>query len=290
VEHAVQARALTKSYGSVQALDGLDLEVPKGGVFGLLGPNGAGKSTFLRLLMGLVRPSSGNISMLGEPLGERTLRRVGGFIESPRFHPFLTGAETLNSLALTAGAGLRAGELLELVDLTEAGGIRVDAYSLGMKQRLGIACAMIGDPELIVLDEPLNGLDPAGIREMRRLIRSLGEREGVTVLVSSHLLDEVERVCDHIAILDRGRLVRHGSVRELLGGQALLRIRATPLARAIEIAGADSVRDGDSLLVPATEAETPALLAALCSAGVSLFEASWDRPTLENLFLRETAR
>jgi len=289
MQGAVEVRGLSKRYGAVHALRDLELTVPRGGVFGLLGPNGAGKSTLLRIAMGMVRPSSGDIRVLGEPLHARTYGRIGGFIESPRFHPFLTGAETLDSLALTAGVARRTGELLERVELSDAADLRVDGYSLGMKQRLAIAGALIGAPELIVLDEPLNGLDPAGIIEMRSLIRSLGAQEGVTVLFSSHLLDEVERVCDRIAILNRGRLVREGRVSDLLAARATLRLRVSPIEAALAVVGGKAARNGDHVRVEIAEEEAPALIAALCAAGIAVYEAAWERPNLEALFLEETA-
>ena len=285
----VEARGLAKSYGEVQALRGLDLAVPVGGVFGLLGPNGAGKSTFLRLLLGLVRPGAGTVALFGAPLDHCSLARVGGFIESPRFHPFLTGAETLEGLALTAGAEARPAELLRRVGLQAAADQRVEGYSLGMKQRLAIAAALVGDPELVILDEPLNGLDPAGIIEMRALIRRLADAEGRTVLLSSHLLDEVERVCDRVAILDRGRLVREGRVAELLSAQATLRLRVRPVEAALRLLPvAPLSAAGDTLRLAVTEEEVPPLLAALCGGGVAVFEAAWERRSLEELFLDET--
>jgi ABC-2 type transport system ATP-binding protein len=285
---AVAVRGLTKSYGAVRALDGLDLQIPIGGVFGLLGPNGAGKSTFLRLLLGLIRPSSGELRLLGRSPGREVATRIGGSIESPRFHPFLTGLETLDSLALMAGVRPTSNALLERVGLAHAAALRVDTYSLGMKQRLAIAAALIGDPELIILDEPLNGLDPAGILEMRSLIRALGEREGATVIVSSHLLDEVERVCDHIAIVHRGSLVLEGRVQDLLSAQAVLRLRGEPRDLLLRIAGPAARIEGEEVHVTIPEEATPALISALCAAGVALYEASWHRPSLEALFLEET--
>ena len=285
----VEARGLAKAYGGVQALRGLDLAVPAGGVFGLLGPNGAGKSTFLRLLLGMVRPSAGSVELFGARLDHRSLARVGGFIESPRFHPFLTGAETLEGLALTAGVAARPAALLALVGLSAATDQRVDGYSLGMKQRLAIAAALVGDPELVILDEPLNGLDPAGIIEMRALIRRLADDERRTVLLSSHLLDEVERVCDRVAILDRGRLVREGTVAELLCAQPTLRLRVRPVEAALRLLPAAPVSaEDDTLRLAIGEEEVPALLSALCGAGIAVFEAAWERRSLEELFLDET--
>ena len=288
----IEARSVAKRYGAVAALAGLDLAVPQGGVFGLLGPNGAGKSTFLRIVLDLVRPSSGEVLLFGAPVDARVLRRVGGFIEAPRFHPYLTAMQTLRSVALTAGiADADAEGLLDRVGLSEAANRRVDGFSLGMKQRLGIACALIGAPELVILDEPTNGMDPAGIQDIRRLVRDIADRDGATVLLSSHLLDEVQRICDHVAILDHGRLVTSGPIADLLGSGDRLRIAATPIARAIGIAGADARADGeDAMLVPIARAEAPALIAALVGAGIAVSEARWVRGVLERLFFERTGQ
>ncbi len=287
----IEARAVAKRYGAVTALAGLDLHVPAGGVFGLLGPNGAGKSTLLRIILGLVRPSAGEIALFGGPATPSALRRVGGFIESPRFHPYLTATQTLRSVALTTGiADADAERLLDRVGLTEAAHRRVDGFSLGMKQRLGIACALIGSPELVILDEPTNGMDPAGIQDIRGLVRTIADRDGATVLLSSHLLDEVQRICDRVAILDRGRLVTSGPIGDLIGSGETLRISATPVEQVLAIAGGNARRDGDSVLVPLARADAPALVAALVGAGVAVEELRWVRGDLESLFFESTSR
>ncbi len=216
---AVSLRAVTKRYGERAAVDDLSIDVPAGVVAGFVGPNGAGKTTTMAMLLGLVRPTSGGGTVLGEPLGDPAayLGRVGALIEGPAFYGGLTGAQNLAVLA-TAG-GHDTGEiarLLELVGLGARGEDRFRSYSFGMKQRLGIAGALLGDPRLLILDEPINGLDPAGVHEMRGLIASLASRER-TVLVSSHVLAELEQVCDWLIVIDGGRLVYQGPADELLG-------------------------------------------------------------------------
>ncbi|HEX5617550.1 MAG TPA: ATP-binding cassette domain-containing protein, partial [Solirubrobacteraceae bacterium] len=209
----IETSALTKRYGETVAVDRLDLRVRRGEVYGFLGPNGAGKSTTLRMLLGLVRPTSGAVTVLGgRPGTPAALSRVGAMIEGPAFYPFLSGRDNLRVLARYAGAPeSRIGAVLAEVDLEDRAGDRVAAYSMGMKQRLGIAAALLKDPELLLLDEPTNGLDPAGMAEMRDFIRSLGAG-GRTVLLSSHLMGEVELVCDRVGVIRAGSLVAEGTV------------------------------------------------------------------------------
>jgi ABC-2 type transport system ATP-binding protein len=219
---AVKTAGLTKQFGERKALDGVDLEVPRGVAFGFLGPNGAGKTTIIRLLLGLAWPTSGTMSVLGHAVPEGradALARVGAIVEEPRFYPFLTGRENLevNAAARGGDASGRIEGALERVGLSARAEERVSGYSLGMRQRLGIARCLLSDPELLFLDEPMNGLDPAGMLELRRLLRELVE-EGRTVFLSSHLLDEVQRTCDFAAIVDRGRVVTQGSIDDLAGG------------------------------------------------------------------------
>jgi ABC-2 type transport system ATP-binding protein len=231
-ELALATRALTKSYGSRRALDGLDLTVPTGVVYGFLGPNGAGKTTTMRLLTGLLRPDGGTIEMLGRPFSRSDRHRlfdVGALVESPSFYPYLSGKENLRALA-SAGPRTPRGridEVLEIVGLRDRASDKVSRYSLGMKQRLGIAGALLGDPQLLLLDEPANGLDPAGIVAMRETLRHLAAI-GKTVFVSSHLLAEVQQLADVVGIIAAGRLVREGSMKELLAGEGIVRVRVAP--------------------------------------------------------------
>ncbi len=215
-------------------------------------------------------------------------RRIGAMIETPRYHPFLTATETLTMLARVSG--VRDGDAarwLARVGLSEAAHRKVHHFSVGMKQRLGIAAALVARPDLLILDEPTSGMDPAGIQEMRALMRDLAERDGVTILLSSHLLDEVQRVCDRVAIFARGRLVAEGRIDTLLAGQEKLRLLATPREALLEVLGARAARDGDGVLVAVTRAEAPALLRALVEAGIDLEEARWVGGELEKFYLEQ---
>jgi ABC-2 type transport system ATP-binding protein len=217
---AVSTTGLTKRFGDRVVVDHLDLAVPTGAVWGFVGPNGAGKTTTIRMLLGLVRPSAGTGTVLGGSLDEPTsyLSRVGALIESPAFYPQLSGRDNLVSLAVLGGIGVHAIEpVLEQVGLLRRADDKYRTYSLGMKQRLGIAAALLPDPELLILDEPTNGLDPAGILEMRGLIRTLAG-DGMTVLVSSHLIAEIDNVCDHIVVIDAGRLIHQGAIDAMRDG------------------------------------------------------------------------
>jgi ABC-2 type transport system ATP-binding protein len=221
-EWAVEVHGLTKRFGAHTAVDDVDLLVPRGVAFGYLGPNGAGKTTLIRVLLGLTGADSGTMALLGRPVPAergRALARVGAIVDEPRFHRHLTGRENLKILAAARGgdAGQRIGPALDRTRLTARADDKVSAYSMGMRQRLGLAACLLGDPQLLILDEPMNGLDPAGMREMREMIRELAG-EGRTVLLSSHLLDEVERTCDQVAIVDHGQVIRQGPIGELTGG------------------------------------------------------------------------
>jgi len=226
---ALATRDLRKSYGARTALAGLDLSVPNGVVYGFLGPNGAGKTTTMRLLTGLIHPDAGEIEVLGRPFGRGDRHRlfdVGALIESPAFYPFLSGRQNLRELA-ASGAPVASGRIEELLDLTglrDRAGDKVAGYSLGMKQRLGIAAALLSDPTLLLLDEPSNGLDPAGIVAMRETLRRLAEL-GKTVFVSSHLLGEVQQMVDVVGIISAGRLVREGPIGDLLNAEGTVRVR-----------------------------------------------------------------
>jgi ABC-2 type transport system ATP-binding protein len=226
---ALATQGLAKRYGSRVALNGLDLRVPTGVVYGFLGPNGAGKTTTMRILTGLIRPDAGQVEVLGRPFGRGDRRRlfeVGALIESPSFYPFLSGRENLRALAATGAptSKARVDELLALVNLQDRATDKVSGYSLGMKQRLGIAGALLSDPKLLLLDEPANGLDPAGIAGMRETLRALAAA-GKTVFVSSHILSEVQQLADVVGIIANGRLVREGPIEALLRAEGSVRIR-----------------------------------------------------------------
>ncbi len=223
---AVEARGLTKSFGSNVAVNNVDLRIPRGCAFGYLGPNGAGKTTLIRVLLGLTHADSGSMSLLGYPVPSqraKALARVGAIVDEPRFHGHLTGRENLALLASSRepAARDRIGTSLDRVGLARRAGDRVSKYSMGMRQRLGVAACLLADPQLLILDEPMNGLDPAGMQDMREMVLGLVD-EGRTVVLSSHLLDEVQRTCDSVAIVDHGRVIRQGPIADLLAGSAVV--------------------------------------------------------------------
>ena len=299
---ALATQGLAKRYGSRVALDGLDLRVPTGVVYGFLGPNGAGKTTTMRILTGLVHADAGKVELLGKPVGRgdrRQLFGVGALIEAPSFYPFLSGRENLRALAATGAPtpASRVDELRTLVNLRDRAGDKVSGYSLGMKQRLGIAGALLSDPRLLLLDEPANGLDPAGIAGMRDTLRALAAA-GKTVLVSSHILSEVQQLADVVGIIARGRLVREGRIEQLLREEGSVRGRVTPgevpaAGATLEaVAGPGNVRaetgpEGGWLEVRIDPDRAGELNRALAAAGVwaSRLEVGTN---LEELFLELT--
>ncbi|GAA4448564.1 ABC transporter ATP-binding protein [Phytohabitans houttuyneae] len=287
----METHELTKRYGQLVAVDKVSLTVRPGEVYGFLGPNGAGKTTTLRMLLGLVRPSAGTVRLFGKDIAQ-SLGDVGALIEGPAFYPYLSGRDNLRVLARYAGcpAG-RVGLVLDLVDLTDRAGDRYGTYSLGMKQRLGVAAALLKDPKLLILDEPTNGLDPAGMADMRRLIRRLGAA-GKTVLLSSHMLGEVQQICDRVGVVSGGRLIAESTVAELRGG-ARLRVVADPLdeaaARARALLGEDRVRVEDGALVLDVEAGKAAWVnSELVGAGIDVSELGVRERELEDVFLELT--
>jgi ABC-type multidrug transport system ATPase subunit len=293
-ELLVETNDLTKTYGAhVTAVDRVSLSVRRGETYGFLGPNGAGKTTTLRMLLGLVRPTSGTATVLGEAPGHPgTLARVGSLVETPGFYPYLSGRDNLRVVARYAGIGnRRVDEALDLVSLSDRAGDRYATYSLGMKQRLGVAATLLKDPELLVLDEPTNGLDPAGMRDMRALIRELGS-SGRTVLLSSHLLAEVQQLCDRVGVISRGELIAQSTVDELRGEAGLL-VAAEPLDLAREHAekllGADqvSVVDG-TLRLRTAPSEAGRVNRELVTAGLVVTELRPIERTLEEAFLEMT--
>ncbi|MEU2613253.1 ABC transporter ATP-binding protein [Micromonospora sp. NPDC007271] len=289
---------MTKRYpGGVTAVDGLDLRVREGEVLGFLGPNGAGKTTTMRMLVGLVRPTSGSIRVLGRSPGTpEQLAKVGALIESPAFYPHLSGRDNLRLAARYAGVpDTAADRVLADVGLTDRAGSTFRTYSLGMKQRLGVAAALLKEPSLLILDEPTNGLDPAGVTDIRELLRELG-RNGRTVLLSSHVLGEVEQICDRIVVIDGGRLIADGTPDELRGtlGQAVLLIDADPLDEAAACLRAhDRVRAVEAVDGRLRVTTDPALAAALnrrlIEAGIDVRELRPLRHSLEEAFLELTA-
>jgi ABC-2 type transport system ATP-binding protein len=291
----VHTDRLTKRYGDLTAVDAISLTVRPGEVYGFLGPNGAGKTTTLRMLLGLIRPTAGTVRLFGQPPGGRGhLARVGALIEGPAFYPYLSGRENLRVLARYAGVGPdRVRVVLEMVDLTARGGDRYATYSLGMKQRLGVAAALLKDPRLLILDEPTNGLDPAGMADMRALIRRLGA-SGCTVLLSSHLLGEVQQICDRVGVVSQGRLVAESTVAELRG-TAHVRVVAEPLDRAVARAqallGPERVRVVDSGLDLSIEPARAAWInGELVDAGLAVSELRLQERDLEQVFFELTEK
>ena len=292
----IHTQGLTKRFGRVLAVDQLSLEVPRGSVFGLLGPNGSGKTTVMGMLLGLVRPTSGTCWLLrpDAPQAE-ALRRTGAIIETPSFYPYLSGRHNLEYFQGILGRG-EQGEvdaLLEMVGLSDRSNDRYHTYSLGMKQRLGIACSLLGGPELLFLDEPTNGMDPAGMAEVRELIRGLGDGNR-TVLLSSHLLHEVEQVCDSVAILSRGKLIAQGTVADLIRSGERVKLTTTNNEEAHRILAKldwveDVTADGPSFVVTCQVARAWELTAALSRSQVYVTEMWPLRQSLEGYFLEVTA-
>src|SRR5262245_4216034 len=302
METVIETHNLTKNFGGRAAVDGVDLVVPAGVAFGFLGPNGAGKTTLIRTLLGLTEPSSGEIRLLGLPQPARraeALGRVGAIVEEPRFHGHLTGRENLKIAAAARAreADGRIAGALNRVGLSNRAGDRVKTYSLGMRQRLGIARALLSDPVLLMLDEPMNGLDPAGILEMRRLIRAFVD-EGRTVFLSSHLLDEVEKTCDQVAIVDHGRVVVQGAVEDLAAqGNPTVLIEVDDASAARTIFGGEPrithVEEEGASKLRLTLSDglgSADVNRALVTAGVRVSRLEPARATLEETFLSITSR
>ncbi|MDN5854721.1 MAG: ABC transporter ATP-binding protein [Actinomycetia bacterium] len=292
-QSAVEIRGLSKHYGSVRAVDAISLTVERGEVYGFLGPNGAGKTTTARMLLGLIAPTSGQAKVFGRDPGDpRALARIGALIEGPGFYPFLSGRDNLRVLARYARIGTgRVDEVLATVDLSDRADDKFHAYSLGMKQRLGVAAALLKDPDLVILDEPTNGLDPAGMRDMRSLIRSLGD-EGRTVVLSSHLLREVQQVCDRVGVINHGQVLTESTVAELRGA-AELRVTTPEPTRAIQVLEAmpevtDIAVDADTLRLSVDEAHTAYVNRTLVDAAVDVVELRREERDLEDVFFELT--
>jgi ABC-2 type transport system ATP-binding protein len=296
---AIRLQDLRKQFGHVVAVDGIDLTVPQGSVYGYLGPNGAGKTTSLRIMLGLVRPSSGSAELFGrdpQVHGVDALDGVAGFVESPMFYPYLSGRRNLHLLAdLDGGDGHdRVEDVLEVVELEGRGNDKVGGYSQGMRQRLGLAAALLRRPRLLLLDEPTNGLDPGGMRDMRRLIGNLAA-DGLTVLLSSHLMGEVEQLCNELAIIARGRIRFAGTLTDLRERQGGFdyRLQVTDSALALsaggDVAGVQLARgDAGGLLVRADPDAVACLTVSLGRAGVGIYSMLPDTPSLERMFFELT--
>ena len=301
---AVETHGLTKHFGPNIAVNDVELRVPRGCAFGCLGPNGAGKTTLIRVLLGLTHADAGTMSLLGYPVPkhrDKALARIGAIVDEPRFHGHLTGRQNLQILAAARepAAKDRIDASLERVGMLHRAGDKVSKYSMGMRQRLGVAACLLGDPQLLILDEPMNGLDPAGILEMREMIQSLAA-EGRTVFLSSHLLDEVERTCDAVAIVDKGKVIRQGSIDELLAGasveieidcsspdRARSLLASTPFGVHVQARG-----EGLDIALPARtdRAATAEINRLLVEAGISVYRLQEVHASLEAWFLEVTNR
>ena len=301
---AVETHGLVKRFDNNIAVNGVELLVPRGCAFGYLGPNGAGKTTLIRVLLGLTKADAGTMSLLGYPVPQQraiALARVGAIVDEPRFHGHLTGRQNLQILAAAREreARDRIAPSLERVGLQHRADDRVSKYSMGMRQRLGVAACLLGDPQLLILDEPMNGLDPAGMRDMRDMILSLVS-EGRTVVLSSHLLDEVQRTCDAVAIVDRGNVIRQGSIAELLAGASVeLQIDCSDPDRARGILEATRLGASISVGPQGIEAQLPLgtgreaiaeVNRQLVEAGVSVYRLQEVQASLESWFLQVTSR
>src|SRR5579884_1881284 len=294
-EFAIETVELTKRYESLVAVNRLDLRVERGEIFGFLGPNGAGKTTTMRMLLGLVKPTGGSARVLGMDITTQLpeiLRRTGSVIENPTFYPYLSGRDNLRAFARLSGLDeARVAPVLDLVDLTAAAGRRFSTYSLGMKQRLAVGAALLGSPDLLILDEPANGLDPAGIVEMRDLVRRL-KTYGHTVLISSHVLHEIEQICDRIAIMSRGRIVVQGRVADLLAGE-VLELQVEPAAEALRLLRTlpwvEGVEEGENgLAVRAPASRAAEITRVLAEHGLYLSRLQPREQSLEQYFLDVT--
>jgi ABC-2 type transport system ATP-binding protein len=306
---AIETDGLTKRFGARTAIDDVDLRVPRGSAFGFLGPNGAGKTTMIRMLLGLTHASSGTMRLLGHAVPAQraqALKRVGAIVEEPRFHPHLSGRENLRIVAAVRGreSDARIAPALARVGLSERADDKVKKYSLGMRQRLGVARCLLADPLILILDEPTNGLDPGGIQEFREMIRAMVEQEGRTVFISSHLLDEVEKICDHAAIVDRGKIVTQGAISELAEGASaheLIVGVSDPERALVVLEGSDAVRgaqrsdEGLRIVLadgsPGSAIELAAAVnAELVGAGLAVSRLEPVRQSLEQRFLEVTSR
>ena len=290
----IKTTGLKKKYRGVTAVDKLDMEVGRKQIFGFLGPNASGKTTTINMLLGLVRPTSGTIELFGQDTRHNLsilLRRVGAVIENSLFYSYISGKDNLEIFARMIGgiSATRIGEVLQVVKLADRAKDKVKTYSLGMRQRLALAAALLNDPELIIMDEPTNGLDPSGISDIRELIRELSE-QGKTIFLSSHLLHEVEQVCDHVTVINKGKILTSGPVSELLSGKKKLHLRVSDTAGAISLLKniewiKTVVSKGEYLYVEAPEERSAAVYDILVKSGIGISEMQLSGVTLEEFFL-----
>jgi ABC-2 type transport system ATP-binding protein len=299
MQNIIETQGLIRRFGQLTAVDKVDLQVPKASVYGFLGPNGAGKTTTIRMLLGLIRPNAGLVTIFGKPIREERLAilgRLGAMVEQPSFYPHLTGHENLEIIRRLRGLQKPSiTEALTIVKLDEAANRLARHYSTGMKQRLGLAIALLGRPELLILDEPTNGLDPAGIHEMRDLIISLPEEFGITVFLSSHLLNEIEQVATQIGIIRKGKLIFQGNPEALqsqLNESVVISVDQPEKAKTVLTqAGWTVQRNGSQKLYVEANGQSDAAMinSQLLGSGVSVYQVKLERPSLEDIFLKVTS-
>jgi ABC-2 type transport system ATP-binding protein len=295
-EITLAVKGLRKTIKGKEIIKGIDFELKQGEVFGFLGPNGSGKTTTIRMIVGLIRPTAGCIEICGFDIQKnftRAMSNLGCIVENPELYPYLTGWENLKLLSgmMRGVKDTRLQEVVQLVGLTARIHDKVNTYSLGMKQRLGIAQALLGNPKILILDEPTNGLDPSGIREMRELVKYLAESEGLSVFVSSHLLSEIQLMCDRVAIISRGAVLQVGEVRSLLSQQEQLLWRVDQVEEAVAVfsqLGVPNELEGDTILTPYFDKEVGDWNRRLVENGITVKEMSRKVPALEDLFLQLT--
>jgi lantibiotic transport system ATP-binding protein len=297
MDSIIETQNLSHRFGAFQAVNALCLNVPKRAVYGFLGPNGSGKTTTIRLLLGLLRPQSGSVHVLGHPMPamrKEIARSVGSLVETPCLYDHLSGFDNIDITRRAMGlTRAETGRVIDVVDLAPFAHQRAGSYSLGMRQRLGIARALLGSPKLLILDEPANGLDPAGVTDMRHLIRELPEKQDVTVFVSSHLLNEIEQIASHVGLMSKGRLIAQSALPDLLQsatGTLEIGVYEAPQALIrLQSAGLDASLAGpDSLSVHTKAPDSAALNALLVNAGFSVFSLNSRKPSLEEIFLTRT--
>lgn len=299
-QNLIETHNLTKVYSKVRCVDSVNMQVPSGTIYGFLGPNGAGKSTTLKMILGLAKPTAGNITLFGTPVNEKSrinlLKQTGSLIESPSYYGHLTGEENLQIIQTLKGCSEKdIDKVLKIVRLEEARKKLVNHYSLGMKQRLGLAAALLGFPKLLILDEPTNGLDPAGIQEMRELICSLPSEYGITVVVSSHLLSEIDQMADHVGIIRKGELVYQNTLESLHShAKQQIALRVSHTAIALDLLRQDGItatQEDDYLLLPLVDDNYVAnLCRQLVSQNISLYRVEKREKSLEDIFLSLTGK
>lgn len=299
MEYIVETKQLTRKFGNEIAVEGLNMRIPRGEIYGFLGPNGAGKTTTIRMLLGLMKPSSGTVHIFQKDMRKeklQILKKIGSLVENPSYYPHLTAYENLEAMRKIIGCKkARIYEVLDIVRLTEAAHKKVRGFSLGMKQRLGIAAALLGEPELLILDEPTNGLDPSGIIEMRNLIKSLPQEYGMTVLISSHLLSEIDQIATTVGVLSKGKMIFQDSIesmRRMAQQRISLRVSQGERAwQALLAAGIQAEFEQDSIMLQDSSDEQVAkAVRALVQSDVSIYRVEEEKRSLEEIFLQMTGR